>query len=215
MSARVKRASIKGVAIKSAVADLHRLIEADGVPARVAFELLTDFERLILKRGVDDEAWYPIGSYDRINRVLFEYDGHEAPDYFQKRGRAVADRVIAAGLFKQVDFVRRIEPSAAVEQVVLTLRLAGTLWMGMFNVGKWRVISSADTAAIASVGGSIHVEISEAEDFSDMAVQAILGFIQRLAGETAGADVAVSVERPTASVLLFTFRWIQPSAGDP
>jgi hypothetical protein len=208
VSARVKRASIKGVAIKSAIADLHRLIEADAVPAKVAFELLTDFERLILKRGVDDEAWYPIGSYDRINRVLFQYDGHEAPDYFQKRGRAVADRVIAAGLFKQVDFVRRIEPSAAVEQVVLTLRLAGTLWMGMFNVGKWRVITNADMAAVASTGGSIAVEISEAEDFSDMAVQAILGFIKRLAEETAGAEVAVGVARPTASVLLFTFRWI-------
>ena len=154
MSARVKRASIKGVAIKSAVADLHRLIESDLLPAKVAFELLTDFERLILKRGVDDEAWYPIGSYDRINRVLFEYDGNSAPDYFQKRGRAVADRVIAAGMFKQVDFVRKIEPSAAVEQVVLTLRVAGTLWMGMFNVGKWRVISSADMAAVASIGGS-------------------------------------------------------------
>jgi hypothetical protein len=93
------------------------------------------------------------------------------------------------------------------------LRLAGTLWMGMFNVGKWRVISSADTAAIASVGGSIHVEISEAEDFSSMAVQAILGFIARLAEETAGADVAVSVDRPAASVLLFKFRWIDPGAG--
>lgn len=198
------------------MADLHRLIEADAVPAKVAFELLTDFERLILKRGVDDEAWYPIGSYDRINRVLFEYDGQRAPDYFRKRGRAVADRVIAAGVFKQVDFVRRIEPSAAVEQVVLTLRVAGTLWMGMFNVGKWRVISSAELAtAAADMGGSIAVEISEAEDFSDMAVQAILGFIQRLAEETAGADVEVTVERPTASVLLFTFRWLSPRSDEP
>lgn len=215
MSAKVKRASIKGVAIRSAVADLHRLIEADAVPAKVAFELLTDFERLILKRGVDDEAWYPIGSYDRINRVLFEYDGQQAPDYFQKRGRAVADRVIAAGMFKQVDFVRRIEPSAAVEQVVLTLRLAGTLWMGMFNVGKWRVITNADMAAVASIGGSMAVEISEAEDFSDMAVQAVLGFIKRLAEETAGAAVDVTVNRPTASVLLFTFRWIESDAAEP
>jgi len=209
VSARVKRASIKGVAIRSAVADLRRLIDADAIPAKVAFDQLTDFERLMLKRGVDDEAWYPMGSYDRINRVLLEHDGQGAPDYFIKRGRAVADRVIAVGAFKQVDFVRRIEPGAAVEQVVLNLRVAGTLWMGMFSVGSWRVLSSADIAAIAGdAGNSIGVEISDAQDFSDMAVQAVLGFMQRLAEETAGSEVEVMVERPTASTLRFRFRWI-------
>lgn len=209
MSARVKRASIKGVAIKSAVADLRRLIDADALPSKVVFDELTDFERLLLKRGVDDDAWYPMGSYDRINRVLFEHDGQCAPDYFQKRGRAVADRVIATGAFKQVDFVRRIEPSAAVEQVVLNLRVAGTLWMGMFSVGSWRVLSAADTATMAGdAGNSIGVEITDAEDFSDMAVQAVLGFMQRLAEETAGSEVEVMVERPIASILRFDFRWM-------
>ena len=29
------------------------------------------------------------------------------------------------------------------------------------------------------------------------------------------ADVDVTVERPTASVLLFTFRWLSPSSGQP
>jgi hypothetical protein len=209
VSARVKRAQIKGVAIKSAVADLRRLIDADALPAKVAFDLLTDFERLLLKRGVDDEAWYPMGSYDRINRVLLEHDGRGAPDYFIKRGRAVADRVIGAGAFKQVDFVRRIEPGAAVEQVVLNLRVAGTLWMSMFSVGSWRVLSSADISATAGeVGDRIGVEISEAEDFSDMAVQAVLGFMQRLAEETAGSEVECTVARPTPSTLRFGFRWL-------
>lgn len=181
------------------------------MPASVVFDLLTDFERLLLKRGVDDEAWYPMGCYDRINRVLFEHDGHGAPDYFQKRGRAVADRVIAAGAFKQVEFVRRIEPGAAVEQVVLNLRVAGTLWMGMFNTGSWRVLSGADFAATAGAAGgdSIGVEIADAEDFSDMAVQAILGFITRLAEETAGSEVEVTVLRPTPSTLRFRFRWLE------
>jgi len=214
VTAKVKRASIKGVAIRSAVADLRRLIDADAVPASVAFDLLTDFERLLLKRGVDDEAWYPMGCYDRINRVLLEHDGGGAPDYFQKRGRAVAERVIAAGAFKQVDFVRRIEPGAAVEQVVLNLRVAGTLWMGMFNTGTWRVLSSADFAAIAGeAGDSIGVEITDAEDFSDMAVQAVLGFIKRLAEETAGSEVEVGVQRPAAGTLRFRFRWLEPAPG--
>jgi hypothetical protein len=213
VSARVKRASIKGVAIRSAVADLRRLIDADALPSKVVFDELTDFERLLLKRGVDDEAWYPMGSYDRINRVLFEHDGNSAPDYFRNRGRAVANRVIATGMFKQVDFVRRLEPSAAVEQVVLSLRVAGTLWMGMFSIGSWRVLSAADVGAMASeLGGSIGVEITDAEDFSDMAVQAIIGFMQRLAEETAGSEVEVMFERPTASVLRFDFRWIRPDA---
>lgn len=209
MSAKAKRASIKGVAIRSAVRDLRRLIDADALPAKVVFDQLTDLERMMLKRGVDDEAWYPMGSYDRINRVLFEHDGLHAKDYFLKRGRGVADRVIAAGAFKQIDFVRRIGPAAAVEQVVLNLRVAGTLWMGMFNVGHWRVISTADVAAIAldAVDG-ISVEISDAEDFSDMAVQAVLGFMQRLAEETAGSEVAVAVVRPTPSVLHFHFHWV-------
>jgi hypothetical protein len=214
VSARVKRAAIKGVAIRSAVADLRRLIDADALPSKVVFDDLTDFERLLLKRGVDDEAWYPMGSYDRINHVLFEHDGNSAPDYFRNRGRAVANRVIATGMFKQVDFVRRLEPGAAVEQVVLSLRVAGTLWMGMFNVGSWRVLSSAEVGAIASdVGGSIGVEITEAEAFSDMAVQAILGFIQRLAEETAGSDVEVVCERPIESVLRFDFRWLKPDTN--
>ena len=60
-----------------AVADVRRLLDADAVPAKVAFELLTDFERLLIKRGVEDDAWYPMGCYDRINRVLLEHDDHE------------------------------------------------------------------------------------------------------------------------------------------
>lgn len=216
MSAKVKRASIKGVAIRSAVADLRRLIDADALPSKVVFDDLTDFERMLLKRGVDDAAWYPMGCYDRINHVLFEHDGRGAADYFIKRGRAVADRVIAAGMFKQVEFVRRIEPSSAVEQVVLNLRVAGTLWMGMFNVGSWRVLSAADIAATAiDAGDSISVEISEAEDFSDMAVQAVLGFMQRLAEEAAGAEVEVMVRRPTPSVLRFDFRWVPSTLEIP
>jgi hypothetical protein len=57
------------------------------------------------------------------------------------------------------------------------------------------------------------VEITEAEDFSDMAVQAVLGFIQRLAEETAGSDVEVLCERPIASVLRFDFRWLKPDGS--
>jgi len=216
VSAKVKRASIKGVAIRSAVDDLRRLIDTDALPARVVFDHLTDVERMMLKRGVDDDAWYPMGSYDRINSVLFEHDGLGAADYFCKRGRGVAKRVIAAGAYKQIEFARRIEPGAAVEQVVLNLRLTGTLWMGMFSVGHWRVLTTADLAeAVIVAGNGIGVEISEAEHFSDMAVQAILGFIQCIAEETEGAKVAVTVERPSASVLRFDFRWVESSGDGP
>ena len=86
------------------------------------------------------------------------------------------------------------------------------LWMGMFSTGTWRVLSSADFAAIAGeAGDSIGVEITEAEDFSDTAVQAILGFIKRLAEETAGSEVAVAVERSAAGTLRFRFRWLAPA----
>jgi hypothetical protein len=192
--------SIKGIALRSAVADLSAVLAEGVVPASEAVTRLTDAERELLQSGVHDARWYPIASYDRILKLLLDYQGRGEPDYFKLRGRAAAERLIAAGAFKQVDFVRRIDRDAAADRIALNLRMAGTLFGNMFNFGVFRLT----TAGNADYG----FDVEDGEYFSDMTAESIQGFVERLADEVGPNLVTVQYSRPREDLLRYRFRWL-------
>lgn len=192
--------SIKGIALRSAVHDLAAVLADGAVPAAEAVTRLTDAERELLKSGVHDACWYPIGIYDRILKLLLDYQGRGEPDYFKLRGRAAAERLIAAGAFKQVDFVRRIDRDAAADRIALNLRMAGTLFGSMFNFGAFRLTAAG--------GEDYGFDVEDGEHFSDMTAESIQGFVERLADEVGPNLVTVRYSRPREDLLRYRFRWI-------
>ena len=178
--------------------DLRAVLCEGSIPARDAVEALTDAERSLLADGVEDARWYPVIIYDRIMKLLLEHVGRGQADYFERRGRAAAERMIEAGAFMQVDFVRRIERRSAVDQIALNLRLAGTLFGTMFNFGIFRLTTSED---------SYGFDIEDGEHFSDMSAESILGFVKRLADEAGAKDITVTYTRPREDVLRYRFQW--------
>jgi hypothetical protein len=100
-----------------------------------------------------------------------------------------------------VDFVRRIERDSPFQQVALYMRLAGTIWSGLFNFGSFRITEHDDEYGI---------EISEGEHFTDMTAESILGFMQRIADEAGPELVHVTHTRPRPDLLRYRFRWRVP-----
>jgi hypothetical protein len=193
--------SIKGVALRSLVEDAKHQVEA-GTTSPGDLALLGEAERTMLDDGVLDSMWYPLTSYERLTKFVQRTLGRGDPNYVRNRGVALAERLIALGLYQQVDFVTRAGKAESMDQAVSTLRLVASMWGGFFNVGQWTVHRDDAT-------GKYGLVVRDAAALPDLVCEALLGVIGRLAQET-GASSDVRMERPTRDVVQYTLQ-LDPS----
>lgn len=185
------RSEIKGSAIESAVADINRLLEA-GRLTREALEIRLRAEDLaLLEEKILPSLWYSLATYERFLGLLVEAEAAGNPErYLIERGRAAAERILATGIYSQLDASR--ERWGARLGVVMA-----TIGPAMFRPSEWSFISGDDVERF-------RIEVTVPRDFPESARQTCQGFIAHLAARAAEGAVDVRSERPTPEQLVFT-----------
>jgi hypothetical protein len=170
----LKIPSIKGIAFKSAAQDAARLAGSGRVKDEALKRFLTPEDLGFLEESILDSKWYPMASYHRMLRFLREYEGKGKNSYLRERGARTAQRLLDNGIYQQLRYAGRMEDAKTREDGVGHLKLIATLWDGIFNVGIWRVYLDADKP------NEFGIDIHDAEQIPDLALEAIAGFIDRI-----------------------------------
>jgi hypothetical protein len=183
--------SIKGTAFSSAHDDVNALL-ARGAVGRDELEIGLEAEDLrLLDQKVLPSTWYPIGTYDRLLRVLCDKEANGAVEaYLIARGQKAGDRIAATGIYQQLD-TNTEALGVRTGRVVVTI--AGLI----FNFTRWQFEREGATV------GNFSIRVEEATDFPEAARFTTQGFIQYASTRIVGRPMVATSERALASRILF------------
>ena len=176
--------AIKGSIFKGVMDDLARL-RAEGKIQESALEAhLTSDELDTIDWDVNPAAWYPIPLYDKLLRLLCEIEGEGKDEYYERRGRASARRLMDAGLYQQLAFLSRWgddikrgkeEEESLVLKYRSKLKMVASLAGSIYNTGRWEI--EIDSQHSRRVSIAIH----DASAYTDPMMRAIEGFLNECA----------------------------------
>lgn len=132
--------SIKGTVMDKVVEDLRRLREA-GLVSRDDLEAALSAEALaLLEEKVVASTWYPVEIYQGMVDVLWRVEGHRSADYMRRRGEESAERLVAAGVYRQLTRLQDGSLHAGTfEEFMSTVRLVASLHAAIINFGRVEV----------------------------------------------------------------------------
>lgn len=172
--------SIKGSVFRGVVEDLRRLRDEGGVSQAELERELAPEDRQLLEGRVLDASWYPIACYVRMTDLLCAKAGGGV-DTYVARGEASARRLLEAGLYSQLEFLKRWReeeragpegaPQAMRSLFTSKLKLVVSMAGAIYNVGRWSVEPEPDDAM------RVRIVIDEAGDYSEGMRYAIQGFL--------------------------------------
>ncbi len=139
----------------------------------------------LLEKDTLPASWYPMATYARYLELLCAVEGRGARSYYETRGHMSAKRFMDAGMYSQLDLLDSIAgevptddaeaEAAALRDYRKRLTVVISLARSIYNVGSWSVIDDEQQP------GRVVIEISEAADYSDGMVGAIVGFLDECA----------------------------------
>lgn len=173
--------SIKGTVFRGVVEDLLRHRDEGRItPAEIEAELAPR-DRVFLQEKLLDASWYPIETYVRMIDLLCAKVGGGRVDYYLERGERSAQRLLAAGMYSQLDFLGRWRedegegrigtPAQMLAAYASKLKLVISLARAIYNVGEWTVVPDPEHAM------RVQIEIRDAGHYSEGMRYAIQGFL--------------------------------------
>jgi len=194
--------SIKGSAITGTREDVQKLVQ-DGVISEAELERRLAPDALALvQKPIAASQWYDMRAVASLVELLWDVEGHGDPAYMRSRGEEIAERLLEAGLYAQLEFVKRskldqqIDPKTRFEAFGRDLRLMNTLSGSMLNFGRWT--SRPDP----EFEGRYLIEIHEATALPVPTSLATEGFINRLMKEMREA-ARWRLERPRPDLVVY------------
>ena len=194
--------SIKGSAITTTAEDVRKLVQSGVVSETELERRLTPDALALVRQPIAAAQWYDIRAVTSLVELLWDIEGHGDPAYMRRRGEEIAERLLHAGLYAQLEFVKRVkldphtDPRARFEAFGRDLRLMTSLSGSMLNFGRWT--SRPDPA----YEGRYLIEIHEAIAFPVPTSLATEGFINRLMREMREA-ARWHVERPRPDLIVY------------
>ena len=183
--------SIKGTAFLSAHDDVHALL-ARRVLTRDELEVALEAKDLrLLDEKVLPSTWYPIGTYDRLLRLLCDKEANgRVEEYLIARGQKAGDRIAATGIYQQLDTTTE---ALGVRTGRVVVTVAGLI----FNFTSWHFEREGATI------GHFTIRVDEATNFPEVARFTTQGFIQNASTRIVGRPMLAASERPLPSRILF------------
>ena len=135
--------SIKGSVMAGVAENVAKLLADGSVTRQELTERLNASDLALLDQEVLASQWYDIQSYDRMNRLLLDVVGGGDVEYYREEGRKTARRLIAGGLYAQLEYLGRTQvashddPQARFEAFGRDLRLLNTLSGSILNFSRW------------------------------------------------------------------------------
>ncbi len=186
---------IKGAVLAGGMEELKRLQEEGRISQEQLEDALDAEDLRLLDCKVDPAAWYAVAIADRVALLLFEIDGGGRIEYLHDRGRMAADRLIASGLYQQLDSLTDGK-AASMSELRLLLRLVVSVQGALFDVGRWSVDTDEKNPA------RLKVTVEDAAAFPESMRHNVAGFFTR-AGEEAGLDSGWISERPRPDLMIY------------
>jgi hypothetical protein len=182
--------SVNGTIFSKLVNELNQLL-ADGRldPAAVKRELKpAELDYLDAELGI--ASWYPADTYCRMLRLYASAAPGNPREYLIESGRNSARRVIALGLYSQLDDRTEARWEDRVGRVLVTL--SGSF----FSFGRWEWLG------LEAEGEGFCIGVRDAGAFSTELILRIQGFVEQLATRAATGAVRVTHELDEASQVL-------------
>ncbi|MFW5875198.1 MAG: hypothetical protein ACOCXM_00545 [Myxococcota bacterium] len=192
--------SIKGSVFEGLVTDLKRVCDERGLSGDALLEKLEPSDLDHFHEKILLSAWYDVRVFDRMARLLLELEGKGDVEYLRERGRKSARRLLEAGLYQQMEYLRRTElsgdPDERLEAFGRDLRLLTTMSSSILNFSVWNSHRDPDHPR------RYVIEVTEAEPYPDVLAWNTEGFINAMAQEHDGTD-RWRWQRPARDRLVF------------
>jgi hypothetical protein len=184
-----KAPSIKGRVFGPALEDVEKLL-SDGALARSELgRWLQPGDLALLGQPVAPTEWCDVRVYGRVLALLRDVAGDGSDHYLRGRGAATAERLLEAGLYQQLEYLKRIgaeriaNPQERYRAFGRDLRLLTSLSASILNFAHWESKAAPDAA------DRYVIEVSEARDFPDELGWTSEGFVNRMARQHADPDL--------------------------
>ncbi|MCP5056695.1 MAG: hypothetical protein GY937_08205 [bacterium] len=135
--------AIKGLAISSLVGDVRELVNVGEVSEEEIGKHLTAEDLALLGEELDPFGWYPIECYERLTNALLHLTENDGVPWLRERGAAAAQRLLAGGLYQQLDSLRD-GYDWTPENALARMRLIVTLQGSLMNFSEWDVETDPD-----------------------------------------------------------------------
>ena len=181
--------SIKGTIFVVVVEDTKKLLASGRASQRDAARWLQPEDFALLEQPISVSAWYDIRSYARMSELLREIEGNGSYEYLRQLGRLTARRLIAGGIYAQMEYLNRVEVlrtqdgPARAAAFGRDLRILNTMSASILNFSKWTHRPDPDHSA------RWWIEISEARDFPEVLAWRSDGFVNEMAARHSGEDL--------------------------
>jgi hypothetical protein len=181
--------SIKGRIFGPAVEDVQKLLDQGELRRDELARWLQPGDVALLAKPIDPTAWYDIRSYARILDLLRDELGNGSSDYLRERGSRSAERLLEAGLYQQLEYLKRtqVERAGDPRERYLAfgrdLKLLTTLSASILNFSRWEAKPDPERA------DRYVIEVSEAQDVPDNLGWTSEGFVNGMARQHGGSDL--------------------------
>jgi hypothetical protein len=173
--------SIKGGVFSLAVEDLSKLVSGGEISQEELDRRLEPEDLEHLEQEILTVKWYPIRSYARILALLRDTEGGGSNEYLRKRGARSAESLLQAGLYQQLEYLKRTQleqendSRARFLAFGRDLRLLTTLSGSILNFARWASKPDPDWE------NRYVIEVSEAYEYPEVLCWTTDGFINQMA----------------------------------
>lgn len=191
-------ARIKGAGIEQAVLDVRRLLD-EGRLSREEVEVrLAPEDLALLDEKILGGAWYPNESHRRLTELLRDAEGRGRDAYVVQRGYRTAERLLEAGLYRQLQLARDARVQEGEVDMTHAIRIMLSLSGALYDFGRWELVEGGDPDHLV-------IEVRDAAQLSDMNRLTAQGFIDCIARRISpGRRVRVTSRRPDADRVQLT-----------
>jgi hypothetical protein len=181
--------SIKGRIFATAVEDLTKLVSSGELRREELTRWLEPGDLPLLDQPVAATEWYSIQTYARVCTLLRDVVGNGSNDYLRQRGERSAHKLLEAGLYAQLEYLKRAQvaketdPLARHQAFGRDLKLLTTISASILSFSHWE--SKPDPAEPLRYV----IEVSEARDFPEALGYTSEGFVNGMAKQHGDTDL--------------------------
>lgn len=192
--------SIKGSVFEPLVSDLKRVCDERGLSRDELLKTLEPSDLDHFQEKILLSGWYDVRVFERMARLLLALEGKGDVEFLRERGRKSARRLLEAGLYQQMEYLRRAElsddPDERVEAFGRDLRLLTSMSSSILNFSVWSAHRDPDNPK------RYVIEVTESAAYPDVLAWNTEGFINAMAQEHDGNE-RWRWERPGRDRLVF------------
>jgi hypothetical protein len=197
--------SIKGSIFARAAEDVSKLVSSGRLLQAELRRILPEGDLAVLAQTIAPTGWYDVQIYGRLLDLLRSHEGRGENEYLRRRGARSAEALMEAGLYQQMEYLKRTEvvqqTDAKARFVAFgrDLRLLTTLHASILNFSKQTAKVDPDRP------GHYIIETTDAAAMPESLCWTTDGFMNRMASGHGHGDLW-RWERPSPDRVIYRMR---------